>query len=65
MSFTKTTGPGNFTEVGRGIHPSSGIILSKTETEAEVTDYDPQAKPIKSALQMCLFGSHGVSFLNI
>lgn len=25
----------------------------------------PPAKPIRSALQMCLFGSHGVSFLNI
>lgn len=26
---------------------------------------DTQTKPIRSALQMCLFGSHGVSFLNI
>lgn len=73
MSFAKTTGPKNFTEVDIGICPSSGIILegsrlhglSKMEKELEVADYNPQAKPIKSALQMCLFGSYGVSFLNI
>lgn len=46
MSFTKTTSPGNFIEVG--VRPNLGIILaggrcygtSRTETEPEVTDAD-------------------------
>ena len=69
MSFTKTTSPGNFIEVG--VCPNSGIILaggrcygtSRTGTEPEVTDADLQSKPIKSLLQMCLLGSY--IFLNI
>ena len=65
MSFSKTTGPGNPTEVGVSMCPSwrKRSYGAKTETESEVVGCDPQAKPIKSALQMCLFGSNGVSFL--
>lgn len=64
-SSSKTTGPGNSVEVG--VHRCSSwrerCYGVKTETEPEVGGCDPQAKPIQSALQMCLFGSNGVSFL--
>lgn len=49
----------------RNISWSKPLRCEWDRREPEVADWVPQAKPIKSALQMCLFGSSGVSFLNI